>query len=250
MSELRKEPITGRWVIISSEGGQKPIGFDSVPPPVVNKELCPFCPGNEDKTPGEILAVRKSAGPPNTSDWTLRVIPNKFPVLRIEGGLDKEGDGIYDRMNGIGAHEVIIETPEHGQSPATMPQGGLENVLLAYRDRFLDLEKDPRLQYILVFKNHGVAAGAKIEHPHSQLIALPIVPRRVVAEVEGAKRYFKYRDRCIFCDILRQDLSSPKLAQHHGHIDLDVGQRLLRQTFGASIFKYVTKVGAANLVDG
>lgn len=208
MSELRKEPITGRWVIITSEGGRKPIGFDSVPAPKTKKELCPFCPGNEDKTPNEILAYRKGVACGDSGGWTLRVIPNKFPVLGIEGGLDKEGDGIYDRMNGIGAHEVIIETPGHSESLATISQERLEDVLSVYKERMIDLKKDPRLQYILIFKNHGLAAGAKIDHSHSQLIALPIVPRRVTAEVEGARKYFEYRDRCIFCDILRQEIQT------------------------------------------
>jgi UDPglucose--hexose-1-phosphate uridylyltransferase len=133
-------------------------------------------------------------------------VPNKFPALRIEGELNREGEGIYDKMNGIGAHEVVIETPRHEETLATLPLKNVKNVLLAYRERIIDLRRDQRLRYVLVFKNHGVSAGASLEHSHSQIIALPIVPRRVAEEVEGAKNYFSYKDRCVFCDIIRQEL--------------------------------------------
>jgi UDPglucose--hexose-1-phosphate uridylyltransferase len=109
-------------------------------------------------------------------------------------------------MNGIGAHEVLVETPLHQETLATLPPKAVENVLWAYRERIMDLQRDPRLRYVLVFKNHGVAAGASLEHSHSQLIALPIVPRRVSEEIEGAKNYFQYKERCVFCDIIRQEI--------------------------------------------
>jgi UDPglucose--hexose-1-phosphate uridylyltransferase len=109
-------------------------------------------------------------------------------------------------MNGIGAHEVVIESPQHEQTLATLPLKDVKNVLLAYRERIIDLRRDQRLRYVLVFKNHGVSAGASLEHSHSQIIALPIVPRRVVEEIQGAKTYFSYKDRCVFCDIIRQEL--------------------------------------------
>jgi UDPglucose--hexose-1-phosphate uridylyltransferase len=124
--------------------------------------------------------------------------------------LNREGEGIYDKMNGIGAHEVVIETPRHSETLATMPLGSVEHVLTAYRDRIVDLRNDQRLRYVLVFKNHGVAAGASLEHSHSQLIALPIIPRRVAEEIEGAKNYFNYKDRCVFCDIIRQELQQKR----------------------------------------
>jgi UDPglucose--hexose-1-phosphate uridylyltransferase len=109
-------------------------------------------------------------------------------------------------MNGIGAHEVVIETPQHSETLATLPLKAVENVLWAYRERMIDLRRDQRLRYVLVFKNHGLAAGASLEHPHSQIIALPIIPKRVSEEIEGAKNYFRYKDRCVFCDIIRQEL--------------------------------------------
>jgi len=168
--------------------------------------FCPLCEGNEDRTPPEIVAFRDNGTPPNSPGWTLRVVPNKFPALRIEGELNREGEGIYDKMNGIGAHEVVIETPRHEETLVTLPLKNVENILLAYRERIIDLRRDQRLRYVLVFKNHGVAAGASLEHPHSQIIALPIIPRRVSEEIEGAKTYFNYKDRCVFCDIIRQEL--------------------------------------------
>jgi UDPglucose--hexose-1-phosphate uridylyltransferase len=138
----------------------------------------------------------------------VRVVPNKFPALQVEGGLDREGDGMFDRMNGIGAHEVIIETPDHSKTLATMSEGEIERVLSAYRERVLDLRQDRRLRYILVFKNQGAPAGATLEHAHSQLIALPVVPDFVREEIEGARRHFKAKERCVFCDIIHQELTA------------------------------------------
>jgi UDPglucose--hexose-1-phosphate uridylyltransferase len=134
-------------------------------------------------------------------------VPNKFPALQVEGELGREGLGLYDRMNGIGAHEVIIETPSHKESLAELPTKSIEDVLWAYRDRVIDLKKDLRLRYILVFKNHGAAAGATLEHSHSQLIALPVIPTSVMNEIEGCRVHYQQKERCIYCDILRQDLS-------------------------------------------
>jgi UDPglucose--hexose-1-phosphate uridylyltransferase len=205
MPELRKDPIHGRWVIISTERGRRPSDFATEPSRPIGG-FCPLCEGNEDKTPPEIIAFRENGTPPNTPGWTLRVVSNKFPALRIEGELNREGDGIYDKMNGLGAHEVVIETPRHNETLATLPLQAVKSVLWAYRERMTDLRRDHRLRYVLVFKNHGLAAGASLEHSHSQIIALPIVPKRVSEEIEGAKNYFLYKDRCVFCDIIRQEL--------------------------------------------
>jgi UDPglucose--hexose-1-phosphate uridylyltransferase len=128
----------------------------------------------------------------------------------IEGDLNRQGEGIYDKMRGVGAHEVIIETPHHDQTLAIMPEQRVEDVLWAYRDRILDLKKDPRLQYVLIFKNHGEAAGASLEHPHSQLIATPIVPKRVREEVDGARQYYDYKERCVYCNMIRQELTQKR----------------------------------------
>jgi UDPglucose--hexose-1-phosphate uridylyltransferase len=205
MPELRKDPIHGMWVIISTERSRRPSDFTPEDRRPIGG-FCPLCEGNEDRTPPEIIAFRDNGTPPNSPGWTLRVVPNKFPALRIEGELAREGDGVYDKMNGIGAHEVVIETPQHSETLATLPLKAVENVLWAYRERMIDLRRDQRLRYVLVFKNHGLAAGASLEHPHSQIIALPIIPKRVSEEIEGAKNYFRYKDRCVFCDIIRQEL--------------------------------------------
>ncbi|MCK4606145.1 MAG: galactose-1-phosphate uridylyltransferase [candidate division Zixibacteria bacterium] len=206
MPELRKDPITGRWVIISTERGKRPTSFAPVPRRA-DAKMCPFCPGHEDNTPPEILAYRKSGTEPNKPGWTLRVMPNKYPALVVEGTLSRQPAGIYDKMNGIGAHEVIIETSDHAKDLVDMSDEAVRDVFWAYRERMMDLERDRRFQYILVFKNHGEAAGASLEHAHSQLIATPIIPRQVADEIDGAKRYFEFKERCIFCDIVRQEIT-------------------------------------------
>ncbi|MCL6544893.1 MAG: galactose-1-phosphate uridylyltransferase [Bryobacteraceae bacterium] len=208
MPELRKDPITGRWVIIAAERAMRPSDFIRQPAVPTGGRFCPFCPGNESKTPPEVLAYRPGGGRPNEPGWTLRVVPNKFPALRVEGDLNRQGEGVYDRMNGVGAHEVVIETPDHMLTLSELSEKQVEDVFWAMRDRIVDLRRDKRLRYIIVFKNHGAAAGATLEHTHSQLIALPVVPKRAQEELDGSRRYFDYRERCIFCDILRQESDS------------------------------------------
>jgi len=207
LPEFRKDPVTGRWVIIATDRSRRPADFSRQQVIPKGDRFCPFCPGNEQKTPPEVLAYRQSGGL-NEPGWTLRVVPNKFPALRVEGDFDRQGEGLYDKMNGIGAHEVIIEAPEHNVTLGEMPEKRAEDIFWAIRDRFLDLKKDLRMRYILAFKNHGEAAGATLEHSHSQLIALPVMPRRVQEELEGAKRYYDLKERCIFCDILRQEINT------------------------------------------
>jgi len=207
LPELRKDPVTGRWVIIATDRGKRPSDFvkETVR---IKGGFCPFCYGNEDKTPPEILCYRTDGGPRNSSGWKLRVVPNKFPALGIEGNLNRQGEGLFDKMNGVGAHEVIIETPDHNATLATLGEQEVEDIFWAFRDRMLDLKKDKRLRYILIFKNHGEAAGASLEHAHSQLIALPIVPKLVREEIDGSKAHFSFKERCVYCDIIRQELDS------------------------------------------
>ncbi len=211
MPELRKDPVLGRWVIISTERAKRPKDFKSAPEKkVTSPKACPFCPGNESATPPEILAYRDPGTAANTPGWTLRVISNKFPALLVEGDINRRGEGIYDRMNGIGAHEVIIETPDHEQDLADLEIGRFRDVMHAYQERTLDLKNDKRLRYVMIFKNFGAAAGASLEHSHSQLIATPVIPKRVMEEMDGAQRYFEYRERCIFCDIVVQETKNRK----------------------------------------
>lgn len=206
MSELRRDPIIGRWVIISTERGKRPTDF---PKESSNGSggPCPFDPGNEGLTPSEILAYGEPGRHKNGPGWWLRVIPNKFPALGIEGQINRQGEGMYDKMNGIGAHEVIVETPDHTKSLADLSNKQVEDVLWAYRDRVMDLKRDIRFEYALIFKNSGRAAGATLAHAHSQLIATPVVPKRVREEVNGSKSYYDYKERCVFCDIIKQEIS-------------------------------------------
>lgn len=207
MPELRRDPITGRWVIIATERGKRPSSFTSVSKRSA-ATMCPFCPGHEDNTPPEILAYRKGGSEPNQPGWSLRVMPNKYPALMVEGTLDRQPMGIYDKMNGVGAHEVFIETPDHARDMVDMTDEEVRDVFWAYRERMMDLQRDRRFKYILIFKNHGEMAGASLEHAHSQLIATPIIPMSVAEEIAGAKRYWEFKERCIFCDIVRQELES------------------------------------------
>ena len=214
MPELRKDAVTGRWVVISTDRQKRPNDFRVERASVIGAEHCPFCPGHESMTPPEVLAFRSNGGPPNGGGWDVRVVPNKFPALRVEGSLDREGEGLFDRMNGIGAHEVIIETPDHSKTLAMMSEPEIERVLWAYRERVNDLKRDIRLRYILIFKNHGASAGATLQHTHSQLIALPIVPDYMRDEIDGARHHFDEKERCVFCDIIRQEVSAERRVVH------------------------------------
>jgi UDPglucose--hexose-1-phosphate uridylyltransferase len=206
MPQLRRDPVLGRWIIISKERRKRPNDFVIEEAQVIGG-FCPLCPGNENFTPPEVLAYRNGiATTGDGPDWQVRVVPNKYPALKIEGDLGKEAEGLYDRMNGIGAHEVIIESPDHHDMFWNLPTEHLALVFRAYRDRLKDLERDPRFRYVMIFKNHGKAAGASLEHGHSQLIALPVLPRMLISEFNGAESYYRYKDRCIFCDIIRQEL--------------------------------------------
>jgi UDPglucose--hexose-1-phosphate uridylyltransferase len=204
MPELRKDPVVGRWVIMATERAKRPSDFAKEREPHKGGP-CVFCAGHEADTPPEVLAYRQHGSLPNQPGWRVRAVPNKFPALRIEGQLGKRGAGLYDLMNGIGAHEVVIETPEHDRWMADMEPAEIEEVLWAYRDRVLDLARDDRFRYVIIFKNHGAEAGASLEHPHSQLIALPILPLNVQQELRGTSGYFTLKERCIFCDIVVQE---------------------------------------------
>jgi UDPglucose--hexose-1-phosphate uridylyltransferase len=208
MPELRKDPVIGRWVIIATERGKRPDQF-SAPAEGPAEGECPFCQGSEDHTPPEIFAIRDSASSKDEPGWQVRVVSSIKPMLRIEGELERRGQGIYDLMNGIGAHEVVIETPEHINNIADLPLEQIEKVISVYINRIIDLGKDKRFKYVLVFKNYGWAAGGgRIKHSRSQLIATPVTPKRVKEELAGARRYFDYHERCVFCDLIRQEAES------------------------------------------
>jgi UDPglucose--hexose-1-phosphate uridylyltransferase len=216
MPQLRRDPVVGRWVIIAPERDDRPNALLRVAPEP-DGQTCPFCPGNEAMTPPELL--RRSRG---QLSWSLRVVPNRFPALRVEQQLQRKGHGLYDSMAGVGAHEVVIETSDHSRSLAQLPVEQVEAVLGAWQERMVDLSRDVRLKAIMLFKNSGAPAGATLPHSHSQLVALPLVPPELQAELDGARDHFERKERCIYCDIV--------------DTELEVKQRLVYENDAAVVF--------------
>jgi UDPglucose--hexose-1-phosphate uridylyltransferase len=208
MAELRKDPTVGRWVIISTARGKRPTDFQRDPAHERDAKNCPFCPGRESLTPPEIYALRPNGGGPNSGGWSVRVVPNKFPALSIDDALVKRGVGMYDMMTGFGAHEVVIENRDHNKTVEQLSTEELCQVITNCHHRVYDVHRDVRLRYVLVFKNEGPEAGASLAHPHSQIIATPVTPKRVKEELMGAEEYYKVRERCVFCDIISQEKDS------------------------------------------
>ena len=204
MPQFRKNPITNGWRIISTERSKRPADFRLKNSEVLSpSENCPFEPGNEEMTPGEIFSYVNPEG--SGSKWWIRGFPAKSPVLRIEGEVKHFGLNIFDKVTGIGAHEIIVESPDHNDCFSKMDTNQIEKVFWAYRDRIIDLKRDKRFRYILIFKNHGPRAGSHIDHPHSQVIALPVTPKKIKEELEGARFHYSMKERCIFCDIIDQE---------------------------------------------
>jgi UDPglucose--hexose-1-phosphate uridylyltransferase len=202
MSELRYCPIKHRWSIIAPERGQR--ASETLPSEVkdrVSPADDPFSRGNEAQTAPEIFRLPKGDATP----WQVRVFANSFPALKVEGEVVREAVGFNDTVTGVGAHEVIVETPESDQELADLEVDEIQLVLEAYRARLLDLRHDIRLRYVLIFKNKGREAGASVDHAHSQLIATPIIPTAVVNELNSCREHYSRRERCLFCDLIRQE---------------------------------------------
>jgi UDPglucose--hexose-1-phosphate uridylyltransferase len=206
LNELRKDPLLGRWIAVLSK---------SLPPSEYNQkheagpsndESCILCAGRESETPKEIMHIPDNSSPNAGKKWWTRVIPNFNPVFKVEGDLGRRGEGMYDKMNSIGANEIIIESPHHNIQPEDLGLEHMTRVVQTYRDRMADLEKDSRLRYTLIYKNHGKSAGNQGSHPVSHLASTPVIPKRVKEELDGARQYFTYKERCIFCDVLREEL--------------------------------------------
>ncbi len=163
------------------------------------------------------MAYRDATG------WSLRVFPNRFPALVIEGDLQREGDGIYDHMNGVGAHEVLVETPDHDRRFADLSLAQAQLVLGAYSDRINDLARDSRFRSVMIFKNYRAAAGATLAHSHSQIIALPTVPKTVADEMRGALDYYQFKERCLFCDLVQQEQRDRRrvVFENAGHLVIE-----------------------------
>jgi UDPglucose--hexose-1-phosphate uridylyltransferase len=206
MAELRREPVALRWVVIitsETKGPKDYLAFRKPYREIEPVEPCPFCAGNEALTPGQILGLEGD----QEGKWSVRVVPNKFPFFRIEGELDRRPEGMYDVMNAIGAHEIIIETPDHEGGWGRVGSDQIQRILRAYRERASDLARDKRFRQILILKNHP---GVFYLHPHSHVLAMPVIPRRIDEEVGGTLDYFKRKERCIFCDIIKEEIASGK----------------------------------------
>ena len=200
MSELRQNLVTKEWYVIATERARRPHDFAPAKPrPRLPKRSsrCPFCPGNESMTPPE------TARTPEDGEWQVRAVPNKFSAFSSEGDLERHADGLYRWATGVGVHEVIVEAPRHDLTPSQMPLEHLRLVTRMYLDRYEAALDDPRVQLIILFKNYGAAAGTSLVHPHSQLMATPLVPTHIRYRTEEARRYYHETGNCVFCETLR-----------------------------------------------
>jgi len=211
MSQMRKDVFTGSWVIMAETSTVRPSDFH-FRRFVRETVFCPFCEGNEAATPPEVFAIRNTGSFPDRPGWRVRVVSNSKPFLRIEGELGRRAEGLHDLMNGVGAHEIIVETPRHDRSLHELEVPEISEVIRAYAARIADLEGDKRMRYVLIFKNHGEGAGAHtISHSISQLMALAVTPRSLKTELMVARDYFSMKERCIYCDVLQQELKGQRL---------------------------------------
>jgi UDPglucose--hexose-1-phosphate uridylyltransferase len=229
MPQFRQDPTTKEWVIIAAERAKRPHDFiksKTLVEKLPYREDCPFCQGNEHLTPHESLAYRRG-GPPDSKGWWVRVIPNKFPALVPEGSLQREETGFFRMMDGVGIHEVVIESPMHDQLLPMMEDRLVEEVLLAYRERYLVLREDPRIKLIIIFKNHGEAAGTSLDHTHSQLVGTAVVPSNIRKKLEEAARYYDDHGRCVFCDTIQEELKFGK------RVVMDTERFLVVQSFAS-----------------
>lgn len=210
MPEIRWDVITEERVIIATERSRRPHDFKKADVPSEPKPdfvpSCPFCVGNETQTPPEVDAFREHSTAPDTPGWWVRVVPNKFPALAPEGNPQPRELGIYTLSEGVGVHEVIIETPRHNETPVAAPPQRWADALRMYQRRLHALSHDQRLQTILVFRNEGKTAGASLEHPHAQLVGLTFTPPLLQRHIEGVRRYRSRHGRHPFEAIIEQEL--------------------------------------------
>jgi len=197
MSELRLDPFTHRWVVV----GKRPV----MPDVHDQSGLCPFCPGNEHLTPRAIRECRDASGA-----WMARVFHDRAPLFQIEGALDRRAEGMFDRMNAIGAHEIIVESPRHDVTLAQVPEEHFGRVLEIFRDRILDLKRDNRLRYISIFKDQHPASASLRGHSYSQVLGTPVLPQAMELELRWCRKHFLKHERCMYCDTIQQELSHEK----------------------------------------
>lgn len=207
MNELRRDPMSGRWAII--EHNDK-IDFKSLLSRKQHRKEdsknCPFCEGNENLTEPEIYALRAPGKRENGPEWQVRVIPDLHPILQTRGAMDDRGYGIYDVLNAIGVHEVIVEHPHHSVSYPDFTVEHAQHIIEVMQKRTIEIKKDVRFRYVLIHKNYGEASAAITDHSHSHLLATPVTPRRVKTELDFAKEYYLYKERCIYCDMMYMEL--------------------------------------------
>jgi UDPglucose--hexose-1-phosphate uridylyltransferase len=194
VEELRKDPTRGRWVLIRPK--PQPDGGDD----------CPYCPGAEAGTT-EIAAYRAAGAADGGSGWTVRVVPAGDPYFRIEWELIREGVGMFDMITPRGASEIIVESPRHDDTLASMEAERIESVVWMYRDRLLDLKRDGQIRDILVSRHHK-KPGVPPHHPYSRVTAIPIVFDEIRQELREAREYYQYKRRCLYCDMLRQEIGA------------------------------------------
>lgn len=204
VSELRKDPLVPRWVVMAPERAQRPVEVKDEPR-LSASQFDPFGEGNERETTSEVLAYRRPGSRHDGPGWRVRVVPNKFPALHAGIDTATVGDGLYQSMPAFGIHEVIIECPHDEANLSRLSLDNIREVLTAYRDRFLVIKRDSRLAHAIIFKNQGALAGASVHHSHSQLIATPYVPAAILEELTGAADYYERHGRCVFDDIIRQE---------------------------------------------
>lgn len=203
MSDLRRDPLLRRWVMIAPER-RDDLCLGQLRRPHPAGEVCPFCPGNEHLNPEEIYVIRGERSPANPHGWLLRVTPDHNPLFHVEGPLERKGVGPFDLMSGIGAHELVTETPNHHAHWADFDRAHMERLLRCYVDRFNELRRDRRLRHAIVMKNHA-APWSRFPHQHSHVVAMAFTPRRIEDELGGAREYHAIKERCVFCDILRDE---------------------------------------------
>jgi UDPglucose--hexose-1-phosphate uridylyltransferase len=216
--EFRRDPLHHTWVVFAPERQRRPQDF--IPAVLQSGALDPFAEGNERLTPPEVYAIRKERTKPNEPGWRVRVVPNRYPAMRVEGSLEANPVGLYDRLTGIGAHEVIIETPEDDLALEDLSVAAIAGILGSYRERIIDLDKDPRFQHIYIFKNVGASAGASLTHAHSQLVALPVIPPFVEGKLVRAREHYILKQRSLFSDILYTERAdgSRLVAENDGYV--------------------------------
>jgi UDPglucose--hexose-1-phosphate uridylyltransferase len=208
--EYRRCPATGRWVILAPERALRPIELphgEPHPRDAIPFGECPFCPGREHDTPGEVYAVRDPGTAPNGPGWRLRVVPNRFPAVRPlpDDPRTAASDGFFESAVGYGVHEVVILTDAHEADPTRLSDEQARYGLIAYRERIRTLAKNQHLAYATVFQNVGAEAGASLAHAHAQVVATPVVPDAIRGELEVAGDYHERIRRCVYCDLIRHE---------------------------------------------